>query len=236
MLSERRRKILNLIVREYSKKREPVGSKEFSQRFFPDLSPATIRREFFTLTKSGFLIQSHASAGRIPTDKAYKLFVDNVLENEEKLVSQSEQWQKKIKDFDDNDKNIFSETAKMAADFCDGLAISYWPDHNFIFKFGLGNLFSHLPDISQSEIGQILDDIEFMDGRMEGLFDELFDMERSVFIGKESPITKSENLSVISRSLPAKEKSLILLIGPKNMSYDKNLAILEAIANFVHNP
>jgi len=83
------------------------------------------------------------------------------------------------------------------------------------------------------EVNQILEDIEFIDERIESVWDELVETERVVFIGKESPITRSDNLSIIARSLPIKEKSLMLLIGPKNMIYERNLAILEAVANML---
>jgi len=57
--------------------------------------------------------------------------------------------------------------------------------------------------------------------------------ERAIFIGKESPITRSDNLSIVSRYLPLGQKRLILLVGPKKMAYEKNISILEAIANIL---
>ena len=232
MLTDRQKKILNLIVREYSKKGEPVGSKEFSQKFFSDLSPATIRREFFDLTKAGYLLQSHPSAGRVPTDKAYKLFVDEVLENEKKLTGESEHWQKKMEMTRGGAKDLFSQSAKIIADFCGGLGVSYSFTGGFVYKFGLKNLFGQLMnDVSSPEMKQIFTDIELMDERFEELFNILVDDERSVFIGKDNPLIKSDSLSIISRHIPDGDSGVLLLIGPKNMHYDKNLAILEAVAN-----
>lgn len=232
MLSERQKKILNLIIREYSKKGEPIASKEFSQKFFSDLSPATIRREFFDLTKEGYLLQPHTSAGRIPTDKAYKLFVDEVLENEQKLTNESEHWQKKIEKTADMHKDLFSQSAKMIADFCDGFGMSYSSEQGFISKSGMMNLFSQLmDDVSSPEMKQIFKDIEMMDENFDNFFDIFSDSQRNIFIGKDNPITKSNNLSIISRCIPEKKQSVLVLIGSKHMDYDKNLAILEAVAN-----
>lgn len=232
MLTDRQKKILNLIVREYSKKGEPVGSKEFSQKFFSDLSPATIRREFFDLTKAGYLLQPHTSAGRVPTDKAYKLFVDEVLENEKKLTGESEHWQKKMEVKRGVEEDLFSQSAKIIADFCGGLGIGYSFSEGFVHKFGLRNLFGQLiDDVSSPEMKQIFTDIELMDERFEELLNVLVDDERGVFIGKDNPLIKSDSLSMISRHIPEKDSGVLLLIGPKNMHYDKNLAILEAVAN-----
>jgi heat-inducible transcriptional repressor len=232
MLTDRQRKILNLIVREYSKKNEPVASKEFSQKFFSDLSPATIRREFFDLTKEGYLLQPHTSAGRIPTDKAYKLFVDEVLENEQKLVGNSEHWQKKIEKTADVNKDLFLQSAKMIADFCDGFGMSYSSENGLAYTSGIMNLFGQLmDDVSSPEMKQIFKDIETMDENFDDFFDIFSDSQRNIFIGKDNPITKSDNLSIISRRIPEKKQSVLVLIGSKHMNYDKNLAILEAVAN-----
>ncbi len=232
MLTERQKKILNLIIREYSKKGEPVGSKEFSQKFFSDLSPATIRREFFDLTKAGYLLQPHTSAGRVPTDKAYKLFVEEVLENEKKLTGESEHWQRKVEMARSADEDFFLQSARMIADFCGGLGVGYSFSQGLVHKFGLKNLFSELiDDVSSPEMKQIFSDVELMDERFEKLFDTLIGDERGVFIGRDNPLIKSDNLSVISRHIPERNSGLLLLIGPKNMHYDRNLAILEAVAN-----
>jgi len=233
MLTERQKKILSFIVREYSRKGEPVGSKEFSQKFFPDLSSATLRREFFGLAQSGYLLQPYTSAGRIPTDKAYRFFVNEILGNEKNIEEESEHWQKKIQKVKADNKQAISQSIKMIADFCGGLGVGYLPAEGLIYKTGLKNLFAHLAGISFPEINQILEDVELIDQRIENVFEDLMANERAVFIGKESPITRSDNLSIVSRYLPLGQKRLILLVGPKKMAYEKNLSILEAIANIL---
>jgi len=233
MLTDRQKRILDLIIKEYSRKGEPISSKDLCEKFFADLSPATIRHDLFELTKSGYLIQPHTSAGRIPSNKSYKWFVKEILENENKIVSQSEQWQKKVGPLADWHENFVFQSARMIADFCEGLGVGYSAESGAVYKTGLKNLFSHLAGISLMEVNQILEDIEFIDERIESVWDKLVETERVVFIGKESPITRSDNLSIIARSLPIKEKSLMLLIGPKNMIYERNLAILEAVANML---
>ena len=70
--------ILRAIVEEYVATEEPVGSKAISQRHGLGISPATIRNEMSVLEDAGFITQPHTSAGRIPTDKGYRLFVDKI--------------------------------------------------------------------------------------------------------------------------------------------------------------
>lgn len=71
-ITERQEKILNALVKEYVCNAEPVGSLDLKKVAGLDVSAATIRNEFQELTKAGYIQQPHASAGRIPTKKAYK--------------------------------------------------------------------------------------------------------------------------------------------------------------------
>lgn len=93
-LSERKVKILDAIIRNYLETGEPVGSRTISK--LPDLniSSATIRNEMSDLEDEGYIIQPHTSAGRIPTDKGYRFYVDHMLttiDQREKDVSKREE-------------------------------------------------------------------------------------------------------------------------------------------------
>jgi len=78
MLSERRLEVLRAIVQDYVGTEEPVGSKALTERHQLGVSPATIRNDMALLEEEGFIAQPHTSAGRIPTDKGYRLFVDRL--------------------------------------------------------------------------------------------------------------------------------------------------------------
>ncbi|MET9354455.1 heat-inducible transcriptional repressor HrcA [Streptomyces sp. NPDC006617] len=78
MLSERRLKVLRAIVQDYVGTEEPVGSKALTERHSLGVSPATVRNDMAALEDEGFIAQPHTSAGRIPTDKGYRLFVDKL--------------------------------------------------------------------------------------------------------------------------------------------------------------
>ncbi len=78
MLDERKLTVLRAIVEDYVSTTEPVGSKTLVDRHHFDVSPATIRNDMAVLEELGFIAQPHTSAGRIPTDKGYRLFVDRL--------------------------------------------------------------------------------------------------------------------------------------------------------------
>ena len=85
-LDERKMKILHAIIRNYLETGEPVGSRTISKYTDLNLSSATIRNEMADLEELGYIIQPHTSAGRIPSDKGYRLYVDSMLEEKDREV------------------------------------------------------------------------------------------------------------------------------------------------------
>ncbi len=81
MLSERQRLILSAIVDDYIRSAEPVGSRSISKRGDVSYSPATIRNEMSDLEELGYLEQPHTSAGRIPSNRGYRYYVDHLVHN-----------------------------------------------------------------------------------------------------------------------------------------------------------
>lgn len=104
-LSDRKRKILKAVVDEYILSPIPVSSSEIKNKYFSDISSATIRVELATLEDMGYLIQPHTSAGRIPSSRAYRFYVENFIgkkplrKNEMLIIDES--FQKKYTDIED---------------------------------------------------------------------------------------------------------------------------------------
>ncbi|HET6352570.1 MAG TPA: heat-inducible transcriptional repressor HrcA [Coriobacteriia bacterium] len=82
LLNDRRRRVLTALVEEYIASATPVGSKTLVDRYELGCSPATVRNELAILEETGFVVQPHVSAGRLPTDTGYRDFVDHLLEDE----------------------------------------------------------------------------------------------------------------------------------------------------------
>src|SRR5258708_16870993 len=78
MLDDRKLAVLRAIVEDYVSTNEPVGSRALVDRHNLDVSPATIRNDMAVLEEQGYIVQPHTSAGRVPTDKGYRLFVDRL--------------------------------------------------------------------------------------------------------------------------------------------------------------
>ena len=88
VLNERKRKILKAIIKTYMETGEPVGSRTISKYADLNVSSATIRNEMSDLTDMGYIVQPHTSAGRIPSDKGYRLYVDELMKEKEAEVAE----------------------------------------------------------------------------------------------------------------------------------------------------
>lgn len=91
-LDERKRKILNAIIRNYLDTGEPVGSRTISKYSDLNLSSATIRNEMSDLEELGYILQPHTSAGRIPSDKGYRFYVDNLIAEKDREVTEMKEF------------------------------------------------------------------------------------------------------------------------------------------------
>ena len=87
-LDDRKKRILHAVIRNYLETGEPVGSRTISKYTDLNLSSATIRNEMSDLEEMGYIIQPHTSAGRIPTDRAYRLYVDSMMEEKDREIEE----------------------------------------------------------------------------------------------------------------------------------------------------
>ena len=111
-LDERKMKILKAVIRTYLETGEPVGSRTISKYTDLKLSSATIRNEMSDLEEMGYIIQPHTSAGRIPSDKGYRLYVDDMMREKEKEV---EEMKEMLLEKEDKMDHLLKQVAKVLA-------------------------------------------------------------------------------------------------------------------------
>ena len=111
-LDDRKKKILTLIIRNYLETGEPVGSRTISKYTDLNLSSATIRNEMADLEEMGYILQPHTSAGRIPSDKGYRLYVDDMMREKEKEV---EEMKEMLLEKEDKMDHLLKQVAKVLA-------------------------------------------------------------------------------------------------------------------------
>ena len=133
-LDERKKKILKAVIKNYLDTGEPVGSRTISKYGDFNLSPATIRNEMADLEEMGYIFQPHTSAGRIPTDAGYRLYVDDMLaEKQDALNAKSDSLDKMQDIMDkrvDRIEEVLKEMAKMLANNTNYTSVVSMPQAN----------------------------------------------------------------------------------------------------------
>lgn len=129
IINDRRKRILCAIVQSHIDLNAPIGSFYITQKFFTGLSPATIRNTMAQLEEMGYIAQPHTSAGRIPTEKGYRYYIDHLLE-EKKLpldIKLSHELSSKFMVTERDNSNIFKEAAKALSLYSHCLAVAIPP-------------------------------------------------------------------------------------------------------------
>ncbi|MDX1765431.1 MAG: DeoR family transcriptional regulator [Candidatus Saccharimonadales bacterium] len=213
-LTERQSQILSAIVEEYAEVATPVGSKLLAKLF--NVSSATIRNEMTILEKAGLIKQPHTSAGRIPTDKGYRRYVNSLGESGPKPVDRSARAiDTRIQNAGEPDLAIRS-AVKTLVELTHNVGLATIGDA--LYVRGLSSLFAQ-PEFIH---GQAIQDVARLIDNLEPWLRETAPNEPlNIYIGHENPIGKSSKSSlVISRfRSPFSDRSYIGVLGPTRQDY-----------------
>ena len=227
MLTNRQKRILSAVVKEYTETAVPIGSKHLAGKYGFNLSPATIRAEMNELENKGYLFQPHTSAGRIPTDKGYRYFVEEIMPDRELSRAERKKLQAELLKLKAKNTRLVRTAAKLLASLSGNLAISGLKDE--FYDFGMRELLDE-PEFQEiDDLCRLAETLDFIDERVDRLIKNLKDDEVKIFIGKENPIKEISNCSMVISPYRTKsgEKGILALIGPKRMKYAKNKSLIE---------
>ena len=126
-LDERKVKILNAVIRNYLETGEPVGSRTISKYTDLNLSSATIRNEMSDLEELGYILQPHTSAGRIPSDKGYRFYVDHLMQEKEREVTDMKQF---VIEKTEKMEQVLKQMAKLLANSTNYATLVSAPSYN----------------------------------------------------------------------------------------------------------
>lgn len=231
-MDSRKEAILEAIVREYVETGQPVGSIVLVEKYQFPFSTATIRAEMAELERMGFLTHPHTSAGRIPTQKGYRFFV-NLIQNEEALLAPENPVARKlILSMNDRYERRVRTASKVLSELTHSIAFSGIPGE--MFSSGLGYLFSQPEFLTPKSAVKAAEIIDSLEGLVKELPEE-FDTE--VYIGSESPIGKSAGCTLIVSQFraPSGENGYLGVIGPMRMRYPKTIATIKEVRNILEN-
>lgn len=223
-MDERKEIILNTIIKEHIKTGQPVSSSCLVDKYKLNISSATVRNEMADLEEDGFIVQPHTSAGRIPTEKAFVFFINN-LENKKINSKDGDVLKGILKNKEEqNLKQAAKEIARVSQ-----LAI-FWAFHkNNLYYTGISNLLQQ-PEFVQNNL---VYDISLIIDKMEEIIDDVFDdidYGPQVLLGSKNPFSNFCG-SIISKYKVNGQTGLFGILGPMRMDYEKNLALIHFINN-----
>lgn len=128
-LSDRKKKILQLVVDDYIATAQPVSSKSITEKYMKDISSATVRSELAGLEELGFLTQLHTSSGRVPSIEAYKLYVSELMDKSNLSLNEVGEIKKAFQNHTGNLEAVVENTVKVISDLTDYTSIAY-TSHN----------------------------------------------------------------------------------------------------------
>lgn len=225
MISERKKFILETIIKEYLKTATPVSSGVLVEKYKLDVSPATVRNEMMELEDEGYIYQPHTSSGRVPTEAAYYLFLTDLpeLKNKKEL---KENEIKLLEQLFKREESAFRQTAKTIAELSSGAV--FWAFHkNDLYYTGLSNLFSQ-PEFKQvnavCDVSGVIDRLEEI---IDDIFEDLADGEQ-ILIGSKNPFGNFLS-TVLVKYKHNNQNGVFGILGPMRMDYGRNLALVEFI-------
>jgi heat-inducible transcriptional repressor len=226
-MTKRQILILIAIVEQYAEVASPVGSNLLAKLF--NVSSATIRADMVELEKMGLITQPHTSSGRIPTDKGYRYYVNQVNETDlNKLITNHERHSERAINARVIGGGLPQQTIRNAVDtmveLTHNLGLATIGDQ--LYMSGLSNLFGQ-PEFmhgdSVQEVARLLDNLE------PWLIETAPNEPISVYIGAENPIGRSAGCSlIISRfRSPYSDRSYVGMLGPTRQSYRDVISLVK---------
>lgn len=227
---QRQADILSAIVELYAKTAEPVGSGALAASF--DMSSATIRAVMSNLEEEGYIMQPHISAGRVPTDKGYRAYVNFLnegvdIDSEQPVIKAdgriSQVIAKRIKNAGEVERAV-KQAAESLSEVTGNVGLATTGEG--LFFTGLATLFGqpeYFGGREAYEVARLLDHLD------EWLSEAAPEGRVSVFIGHENPIGKSSNASlIIARfSSPLSDRSYVGVLGPTRQNYHRVIGLVD---------
>lgn len=216
----RKERLLKRIIEEYLKTAEPVGSLKLSAGL--KASPATIRNEMMELEEEGLIFQPHTSAGRIPTEKGYAIYIQKFVTEKEDEVLEKRLNQAAAK-LESEEKIKF--LARTTAEIANEAVIVAFSEYQLYYT-GLSNLFGKPEFRAQSMVTTVSDVLDHCEEVMPKVMEKIFQNQK-ILLGLNNPFDR--NCSFVGVLLPGFNKGIFGILGPTRMDYQKNLNLVGSV-------
>jgi heat-inducible transcriptional repressor len=222
-MTQRQERILQAIVEQYAEVASPVGSNLLARAF--NVSSATVRAEMAEHEKHGYISQPHTSAGRIPTDKGYRFYVNNIADSSEETPAERRAEKALATRVASGGvpERVIRNTVDTLVELTHNLGLATIGDQ--LYMSGLSNLFGQ-PEFMNS--GQVREVASLLDNLEPWLYEVAPNEPLSVYIGKENPIGRSAGCTLIVSRFRSNysDRSYIGVLGPTRQSYKDVMSLV----------
>jgi transcriptional regulator of heat shock response len=232
-LTERKLKILQAIITDFIASAEPVGSRTLAKKYNLELSPATIRNEMSDLEDMGYLTHPHASAGRVPSDKAYRIYVNSLMDRYELADAQKDRINQGLSAGISELRATIKHASEVLSELTNLTSFATVEDRSqvdLILK-GMTRLFSQPEYNSVDKARHFLELVdnpdhltEVISKRGEGI---------TITIGDENSYDLLPDSSIITATyhIDGKFVGKLGVIGPTRMHYSEVMSVIEYLSN-----
>jgi len=219
-MNQRQEHLLKIIATCYIKSAQPVSSKLICEAGEFDLSSATIRNEMAELEDEGYIFHPHTSAGRVPTEKGYRYYVEHFIEESPLPKRQQEALEHSFDATTGSD--TFKQLARKLAELADSTVFIAFSPNDFYYT-GLSNLLAQ-PEFTEREVMYNLTKvIDHFDRILPELFKSVEDVD--ILIGNENPLAVDCS-AVVTRYVVRGNSGLLGIVGPVRMDYQQNYGLI----------
>ncbi len=218
---ERSTKILNAAVESFIARGEPVSSQWLYEHYRFGIKPAMIRHELEALTEGGYLEQPYHSAGRIPCDKGFEFLAHSLLHERQTEAHEADSALRALferRAWDDLLSGLAGEL---------GVLGGFGNARGEIAKEGLECLMENFFWETREDVEQVIRDFVGLDERLGSVVERWEGEPLQVFVGRRSPLTKSEGLAVVMGKYRVQGNDVVVCtIGPKRMNYRRVIHVM----------
>lgn len=232
-MNPRQAQILRLIVDEYIRSAEPVSSKQLCERYHLPLSSATVRNDMAVLEELGLIIQPHTSAGRIPTEKAYRLYIQQTQEQKTKKRVQINITVRRAPRAPTPEERLAQVGQAVAQ--ASGEAVMLATSRPWSTTLGLANLLRKPEFRSESAILLLAESLERFDAAFKDMLQSATD-DVTVLLGDDNPLGNDLASVVVKSELGNGIEGVLGIVGPLRMDYHRNIALATQAKKALEQP
>lgn len=231
-IQQRKDRILGIVVNQYIKTITPVGSHFLTEEYRLDVSPATVRNILAELEEEGYLTHPHTSAGRVPTQRGYRYYVDHLMNEIQLLENEKQRIQSEYKKYVSHLETLLEKTSQVVTDltqYTSIISVDGWGS-KIILK-GTSHVVGYPDSTDILKIQSILKILEEKE-RLLALINRDLEHKVEIYIGHEMALKEMDGCSLAVSSFEKDGLTgRIAVLGPTRMNYDRVVSALDYISD-----